>query len=92
MEVPRPGNDMHSNMQITWLSGVMHTQKMVLNYALNGYRLGAGEMYVQIQKDFRDKEKLTSFTGCRSLFCFLSLLELASLNLHSLRNQSLLRA
>ena len=60
MVVPRPGNDMHSNMQIAWLNEVMRTQNIILNHALNGHRLGAGEMYVQITEHFRDKEKLKS--------------------------------
>ena len=36
----------------------MRTQNFILNHALNGHRLGAGEMYVEIQGHFRDKEKL----------------------------------
>ena len=60
MVVPRPGNDMHSNMQIAWLNEVMRTQNIILNHALNGHRLGAGEMYVQIAEHFRDKQKLKS--------------------------------
>ena len=28
MVVPRPGNDMHSNMQIAWLNEVMRTQNI----------------------------------------------------------------
>ena len=46
MVVPWPGNDVHSNMQIAWLNEVMRKDNSTLNHALNGHRLGAGEMYV----------------------------------------------
>ena len=45
-----PGNDLHSNLQID----VMRTQNLTILHALNGHRLGAGEMHVQIQEHFRD--------------------------------------
>ena len=41
-----PGIDMNSNSQISLLNKVMHTQNIFLNHALNGHRLGAGELYV----------------------------------------------
>ena len=37
-----PGNDLHSNLQID----VMRTQNLTILHALNGHRLGAGEMHL----------------------------------------------
>ena len=68
MVVPRPDNDVHSNMQIAWMNEVMHKENIILNHALNGHRLVAFEMFVLIQSHFKDRQqlktlKVDSFTG-----------------------------
>ena len=49
---------MHSNTQISWLNDVMRTQTLVIMHALNGHRLGAGEMHHPIQEHSQNREQL----------------------------------
>ena len=45
-------------MRIAWHNEVIQAQNIVLNHVRKGYTLAVGEMYVQIQEHFQDKEKL----------------------------------
>ena len=54
MVVPRIGNDMYSNKQIAWLNEAMQKQNLILSHALNGQKLGTGEVHLQIYEHFQD--------------------------------------